>query len=291
MISSTYCAKNVRLENNQKIIHYCHSPTRFLHGLVTETDQKTIPKRFRFLLPLLKIFLKPLDLHAVKNLNRAGTIWLANSKYIQSLIEKVYQTKSTVLYPPVEIDVFLDLPKQVNQQEPYYYYFGRISFHKRVDLAIKACLELGRKLVITGTAAYDAEMNKLKEIVLNFEKANPDAVGLITFTGRAGNQERNLLLSKAQAFLFPGKEDFGIAPIEALASGTPLIAYQAGGALEYVQEDFNGVFFENQEVEDMKQAILSFEKLEYWDQGKIKQSAKPFDEKHFEQNFRQVVGF
>ncbi len=289
IISSTYCAKNIHLLNCGKIFHYCHSPTRFLHGLVTETDHQTVSPLLRWLMPIFKAFLRPLDLRAVDYLNRNGTVWFSNSRHIQEVVRQVYHTESEVLYPPVQINHFLELPKKTQTQTPYYYYFGRVSFHKRIDLAILACLELNRKFIITGASAFAAEMDKLKQIVRNYEKENLQAQGLIQFAGRSSDQERDELLAGAKAFLFPGKEDFGIAPIEALASGTPLVAYQAGGALEYVQEGLNGVFFAEQTVESMKSAILKFETQPKWNPEQIRQSAQAFDEKAFEREFRKVA--
>ncbi len=289
IISSTYPAKYVKLKNCRQIIHYCHSPTRFLHGLVTEVDHQTIPLIYRLVLPLFKLVLKYFDLYAARKLNKQGTVWLTNSKNTQALVEQIYQTTSQVIYPPVQIEHFLSLPKRTNYQDPYYYYFGRISFHKRLDLAILACLELGRKLFITGVSAFPLEMEKLQKIVTDFEQKNPDRVGLIKFLGRSSNQERDQLLSGCRAMLFPGKEDFGIAPIEALASGTPVIAYQAGGALEYIQHTKNGILFQEQTVENLKSAILLFESQSQWDEAFTRNSTTKFSEASFQQQFAQVV--
>jgi len=291
IISSTYPAKYVRLKNCRKIVHYCHSPTRFLHGLVTEVDHQTIPLVYRLLLPFFKLVLKHFDLYAVKKLNQQGAIWITNSKNTQALVQQVYQTSSQVIYPPVQIEHFLALPKRTNYQDPYYYYFGRISFHKRLDLAIQACLELGRKLFITGVSAYPLEMKKLQEIVTEFEKNHPEKTGLIKFLGRSSDQERDELLSGCRALLFPGKEDFGIAPIEALASGTPVIAYQAGGALEYIEHGKNGIFFQEQTVASLKSAILLFESQTQWDEKLIRQSAQNFSEAKFQQQFSHITQF
>jgi len=291
IISSTYPAKYVKLKNCHKIIHYCHSPTRFLYGLVTEVDHQTIPLVYRLLLPFFKLILKHFDLYAVKRLNRQGTLWITNSKNTQAMVQKVYQTTSQVIYPPVQIEHFLALPKRTNYQDPYYYYFGRISFHKRLDLAIQACLELGRKLFISGVSAYPLEMKKLERIVTEFEQNHPEKTGLIKFLGRSSDQERDELLSGCLALLFPGKEDFGIAPIEALASGTPVIAYQAGGALEYIRHRENGIFFQEQTVESLKSAILLFESQTRWDEQLIRQSAKNFSEANFQKQFSQITQF
>ena len=91
--------------------------------------------------------------------------------------------------------------------------------------------------------------------------------------------------------MFPGKEDFGIAPIEALASGTPVIAYQAGGALEYIEHGKNGIFFQEQTVASLKSAILLFESQTQWDEKLIRQSDQNFSEAKFQQQFSHITQF
>ncbi len=277
------------------IIHYCNSPTRYLHGLVTEIDHQNLPFLYRLFLPLFKWWLRLLDLDAVNNLNKKKVIWVGNSKFCSQMIKNIYKTDSQVIYPPIELDYFFGLKRlyksetkvktqQIVQQiskkktdkkidknllsfeiedkinlinnetkeeleklelikklesEDYYYYFGRISFHKRLDLTILACLYLGKKLKICGASAFPAEMEKLKNLVLDFESKNMRKIGLVEFLGRLDNDKRDLYLQYCRGFIFPAKEDFGIAPVEVLASGTPIIAYKMGGALEYVIEKNN----------------------------------------------------
>ena len=276
------------------IIHYCNSPTRYLHGLVTEIDHQNLPFLYRLFLPFFKWWLRLLDLDAVNKLNKKKVIWVGNSKFCSQMIKNIYKTDSQVIYPPIELDYFFGLKRlyksetkekiqQIVQQiskkktdkaidknlvsfetenknnlinnetakqkileelelikklesEDYYYYFGRISFHKRLDLTILACLYLGKKLKICGASAFPAEMEKLKNLVLDFESKNLRKIGLVEFLGRLDNDKRDLYLQHCRGFIFPAKEDFGIAPVEVLASGTPIIAYKAGGALEYVIE-------------------------------------------------------
>lgn len=320
------------------IIHYCNSPTRYLHGLVTEVDHQSLPFFYRLFLPFFKSWLRLFDLNAVNNLNKKRVIWVGNSKFCSQMIKNIYKTDSQVIYPPIELEYFFGLKrlykpkkKEKNQKvieiidkivyknlvnsdfdndkynsnfgdsknqtqnkntnliniklseqknlennsqnqkllqndfkfvnkttkqnnsgdfksleqlelikklenEDYYYYFGRISFHKRVDLTILACLRLGKKFKICGASAFPAEMEKLKNLVVDFENKNPEKTGLIEFLGRLDDQKRDLYLQYCRGFIFPAKEDFGIAPVEVLASGVPIIAYKAGGALEYVIE-------------------------------------------------------
>jgi glycosyltransferase involved in cell wall biosynthesis len=292
IISATYCGKNIKFENCKKTIFYCYTPTRFLHGLMTEVDRQTINPILRKILPIIEKPLKYLDLKAVQGLKQKKVKFWTISKYIQTITKQIYKADSDVVYPPVELDKFLNIEKKQENQEPFYFSFGRISFHKRIDLIIKACLELERELIIAGTTALELEMVKLKKIITDFKKEKPDKKVKIEFVGRISDEELNRYLAKARAFLFPGKEDFGIAPIEALASGLPVIAYKAGGALEYIKENQNGIFFQEQEVESLKQAILKFEELEkkqIFKPEKIKNSAKKFSQEVFIQRFLEEI--
>lgn len=285
-----------------KIIHYCHSPTRYLHGLVTELDHKSLPLIFRLFLPIFIFLLRPFDLQAVKRLNRQNTIWFGNSRFIQSTIKEIYHTDAGVLYPPTELEHFWNLAKKTDLKNPFYFYFGRISFHKRVDLIVQACLETNRRLLICGTSALPEHMKNLQKLVSDWEVKNGQQ-NLIIFLGRLSDSERDKYLSQARAFLFPGKEDFGIAPVEALASGTPVIAYKAGGALEYVQEliyrdgkiqkQGNGLFFETQTVESVKNALDKFEEIpiQTWQEEFIRNSVREFSSQNFESKIRKIVGF
>jgi glycosyltransferase involved in cell wall biosynthesis len=283
IISSTYCAKNIRLGNNHKIIHYCHSPTRFLHGLVTEKDHSTLPLWQRIVSKyILNPVLRYQDNWAVKTLVSNDTTWITNSKFIRQTVKDVYHVDSDVIYPPVEIDKFIDIVREVDENDEFYLCHGRISFHKRLDLAIKACIETKKKLIISGTSALETDMEQLKSLV------PPEFKDKILFLGRTTDQELTQLVSKAKAMLFPGKEDAGIAPIEMIASGLPVIAYKSGGALEYVQEGLNGVFFEEQTVSSLVEAIIDFENQKF-DTTRIKNSVQKFSESNFKVQFRAIA--
>jgi glycosyltransferase involved in cell wall biosynthesis len=298
LISSTHCGKNVSIGNstsNQvpKIIHYCHSPTRFLHGFVTERDHKSLNYIFQFSIPFFTFWLKIMDLNAAKYLTKKGAIWVGNSKFICSLIKQVYNVDSILIYPPTDIQKFFNIqPTQPLSNNLYYLCHGRISFHKRLDLAIQACLELGIPLKIGGTSALPKEMADLKSLVASFESKNPNSAGLIEFLGRTSDEQYLYLLENCKGFLFPGKEDAGITPIEVFASGIPVIAYQAGGALEYLQNGINGVFFKDQTVDSLKSGILEYQELlskSNFSSTKIKETAHPFSQKIFENKITDLV--
>jgi glycosyltransferase involved in cell wall biosynthesis len=282
IISSTYCGKNIRTENCKKLVHYCHSPVRFLHGLVTETDHATLSWFQNLVINIFKPLLKFLDLRAVAHLNSQNCLWIGNSKFIKKTVDQVYGVSSLVLFPPVDLDKYLPIVKNENPSEEFYLCHGRISFHKRIDLAISACLQLNRKLYISGSSALESDMDSLRALVPEAKKE------LIVFLGRTTDEQLYKLISEAKAMLFPGKEDAGISPIEMLAGGLPVIAYGAGGALEYVVEGQNGVFFYQQKTDALANAIKHFE-LSTFDTSKIKDSSKQFSKETFEQKFRSIV--
>jgi glycosyltransferase involved in cell wall biosynthesis len=231
-----------------------------------------------------------MDLRAVDYLNKQGCIWVANSKFIQGLIKQVYKTDSIVIYPPTELDKFLKLSRSPKTGEAEFYFsHGRISFHKRIDLAINTCLKLGKRLKISGQSGFQKDMDDLKQIVLDFEKNNPDKKGLVEFLGRTTDEQYTTLFTQCKAFLFPGKEDAGIAPIEAFAAGVPVIAYEAGGALEYLRDGVNGLFFKDQTVDDLVNAINKFEKIPSWNEQTIKETSKPFSSKKFSAQIQALV--
>ena len=295
LISSTDCGKQIQIEGKPKILHYCHSPVRYLHGLTTEVDHNQLSKIQRFVISLVKPFLRKLDLGAMKYLQSKNAILVANSNFIKDTIKAVYGQTSTVVYPPIETKVFANNPRNPSGEE-FYLSHGRISFHKRIDLAILACLERGARLKIEGISARAEEMEQLQKIVVDWERENPNQISKIEFLGRTSDEVYFENLKHCKAFLFPGKEDFGIAPVEVLAAGVPVIAYKAGGALEYVVDitdkntvGGNGVFFAEQTQTSLQTAISEFELVQNWDEQFIRNSAIAFDTKTFENQIKNLT--
>jgi glycosyltransferase involved in cell wall biosynthesis len=290
IISSTDCAKQIRVKNTKKLLHYCHSPTRYLNGLVTETDHQNLGLTTRILLPFFIFWLRKLDHRAVEYLNKNRCIWVANSEFIRTVIQDIYKTDSVVIYPPVEIQNYLVIDRKPESVKDFYLCHGRVSFHKRIDLAIQTCLKLGKKLKISGTSALESQMKDLQKIVTDFETLNPNSKGLVEFLGRTTDQEIRVLMSQCKGFLFPGKEDFGITPIEVLAAGVPIVAYEAGGALEYILDGKNGIFFKQQTIDSLTEGILKFEKVKKWNIDDIRNSSKPFSGEVFTKSIKKLVG-
>ena len=165
-----------------------------------------------------------------------------NSNYIAQKIKKYYRRDSIIIYPPVHI---FDHPI-IEQSDDYYLVVSRFVYYKRIDLAILACNQLRRKLVIIGGGE---EEKKLRSI------AGPT----IQFAGQLCDTEIIQYYAHAKAFLFPGEEDFGITPVEAQSLGCPVIAFGRGGALETVLDGKSGLFFEKQTLDDLVKCILKFE--------------------------------
>lgn len=288
MISSTYPGKNVTIKNAKKIISYCHSPSRFLHNMTRETDLKSINPILKLIIPIFTSILKPLDIRSAQKLHQRGAYWYANATHMVDVIRDAYGFTSQILFPPVDTDHFISLPKNTNNEEPYYYYFGRISFHKKLDVIIEACAKAKKRLYICGGSGIEADINALENLIAHLETQYAGTKDRIKLLGRLPDLERDRYLQGAKGFLFAGKEDFGIAPIEALASGTPIIMYKAGGALDYLIDGSNGVFAQEQTSDSFVEAITRFETISF-EEKKVRNSSKKFDKNSFKKELIRVM--
>lgn len=265
--SANYLAKYINPPATSTHICYLHNPTRFLWKPTVYSGQ-SVPygKAGLFLVRVLLPILRKIDVnktHKIKHI-------IANSKNIARQIQQIYHLTADVIYPPIDVDTF-----SVSQKRgDYYLYVGRLISHKHVDLAIRACNQLNRKLIIAGDG---------------FERANLEKIAgnTIQFVGKATDEQLKTLYSNCHALLFPSDEDFGLVPVEAQASGRPVIAYRSGGALETVIESQTGVFFDEQNQDSIVQAMLKFESMEF-DPTVIRENAKRFDLKNFE---KQILAY
>ena len=287
-----------------KHICYCHAPTQYYWQLY---DTYVENPGFGILNPLVRIFfkllIKPLrekDFAAAQGVDEFVTI----SEYTKGLIKKYYHRESTVIHPPVEVGAFRGrengLRTQVavahshedsasfssrdSQMAPspsssdyYYITTSRQVNWKRLDLAVKACVKLKRELVVIGEGPEHSKLVRMAE--------NSKFVKFLPLMAR---EELAEYLSGAYGYIFPSLEPFGIAPVEALAAGCPVIAYGAGGALDYITDGKNGVLFEKQNVSSLCDAILKFEKKKF-DKLKVAETANRFGVKRFDQEIREFV--
>ncbi|MBQ3441390.1 glycosyltransferase [Candidatus Saccharibacteria bacterium] len=262
-------------------ICFCHVPTQYYWGLY---DQYMRDPGFDILNPLarlgLKIFVKPMrkrDFEAAKRPDYYVTI----SEYAKQEIKRYYKRESTIIYPPVDTKTFVS--KKSNREKDYFITTSRFVNWKRLDLAIKACIKLNKKLILIGEGP---EAKKLKKLA----KGHPN----IIFLPKMEQKELRKYLCNASAYLFPSQEPFGIAPVEALAAGCPVIAYQKGGALDYIKDGKNGLFFAEQSVSSLVSALEEFQKLKSVDPKKfspteIPASALPFDTEIFKAKMQEFV--
>jgi glycosyltransferase involved in cell wall biosynthesis len=200
--------------------------------------------------------------------------FVALSHLTAARIRQYYRREASVIYPHVEFERF---HLGHGDRGDYYLMVSALVPYKRFDIAIEACERLGRKLLIVGGGPEEKRLRGL-------------AKNNTVFLGRLPNEELSDLLASARAFLYPGEEDFGIAPIEAMASGTPVIAYNRGGAIETVVHGKTGILFEPQTVQGMCDAILEFER---WPGGfqpeTCRTRAYEFRRNRFVTEFRSTV--
>ena len=275
-------AKAVRATKpGAKHISYCHVPTQYYWQMY---DQYVKNPGFGFLDPVVRFFFKLLvkpmrekDFEAAQYVDEFVTI----SEYAKELIFKYYKREATVIHPPVEIEDFrssdLRMVLESPFSAPYYITTSRQVNWKRLDLAVKACMKLKRELVVVGEGP---EHGRLVKMASNSE--------FVKFVPLVGKRELAKYLSVARGYIFPSLEPFGIAPVEAMAAGTPVIAFGKGGALDYIIDGKNGVFFEKQTVDSLAEAILEFEKKKF-DRSKISESVREFSTERFDQEIKEFI--
>lgn len=266
--SSSAFSKGVIAGPNTLHICYCHTPTRYLwqdtHEYVSNLKQNFLVKKF---LPLLLTHLRMWDYEAAQR----PDVFIANSRNVQNRIKKYYHRESDVIYPPVEVEHF----KISDGLGDYYLAGGRLVSYKRFDLIVKAFTKTGIKLKIFGTGPEDEKLRKM-------------AGEKVEFLGLVSDEEKVELYSRCLAFIHPQEEDFGITPVEAMASGRPVIAYNRGGALETVVESKTGKFFDEQSWESLADAVIRFEPNRYNSQV-IREQAMKFGTERFKREMRQFV--
>jgi len=266
--SSTYLAKFIRPTSTVRHACYLYAPFRLLWKPESYTPE-SLPIRgpatslVKWVTPLLRRW----DLKRTREIPKLAT----TCRNMANEIHKVYNIQAQVIYPPVEI------PPQmaIENEGEYYLSVSRLISHKRVDLAVKACTRLGRRLVVVGDGPERARLEQM---------AGPT----IRFVGRVSDEEVQRLFSRARGLIFPSYEDYGIVPLEAQAWGVPVIAFGKGGVLDTVKEDVSGVFFEHQEEDSLVEALRRFENTDF-DVRLIREWVADFNVESFNTKIRQFV--
>lgn len=222
---------------------------------------------FRFVLYPLIFLLRKVD---VKQGQLPDYI-IANSKFVRDWVKEKYGRESHVIYPPVDLSPF----NLHTEKEDFYVVVGRLVYVKRFDLAIQAFNNSNRKLLVIGDGDQGGLLKKM---------AGPN----IVFTGFLSSEEVAGYISRAKAFIQTGVEGFGIAPIEAQACGTPVIAFEAGGVCETVLGGKTGIFFKEQTVESLARALDQFESTTF-NYATIRSHALQFSAERFEKEIAAYV--
>ncbi len=265
-------AKAVRKTRPDQIhIAYIHTPIRYYWSHYKEFKREftfgPLTPLIRPVIPLFVRWMRRLDLDSVNDID----VFIANSTITQQRIKTYYHKPSTIVYPPVNVDRFTPPPRTDRHG---YIMWGRHVPYKRFDLAIRACNQLRADLTIIGSGP---DTERLKKI------AGPT----IHFTGRVSDEELVNYAQHAKAFLMPNEEDFGIAAVEALAAGTPVIGYSKGGILDIV-DDETGVLFDDQTTDGLVKAMEHFETVSFLP-ATLHRRAKRFDKGFFETKIRKIV--
>ena len=274
IISSSYAvAKGVLTHSNQIHVCYCHSPMRYLWDLYFSYIPKTKWSNFP-LAYFMRHYISKLRQWDVISSNRVDT-FVANSENIAKRIKKVYRRDSIVVYPPLFTDKF----KLVTQKEDYYVSASRLVPYKKVELAIQAFKKLpNKRLKVIGDGP---ELVKLKQLAKGSKN--------IEILGYLEQADFSRVLGNAKAFINSSYEDFGIAPVEAQACGTPVIAYAKGGVLETTLENKTAIYFYEQTPEAIIKAIDQFELTNLWAPEAIHKYATSFNNERFAREFTKVI--
>lgn len=261
-------AKGAPVKPGQLHLCYCFTPMRYAWDLREQYMESLDPIKRLIANPILD-YLKRWDLENSKKVDAFAGI----SNYIAERIKNSYGRESRVIYPAVDLTRFHPSPEKEN----YFITVSRFVPYKRIDLIVRAFSEMGLPLKVIGDGP------EKKRILA---QAGPS----VEFLGRRNDGEVARLLSRARAFVFAALEDFGIAPVEALACGTPVIGFGAGGLLETVKDGVHGIYFKDQTVESLKAAVTLFlEKEKSFDFKILRARAEEFSVEKFKRELGDFV--
>jgi glycosyltransferase involved in cell wall biosynthesis len=265
--SSSGYAKGVSTSRDAMHICYCHTPMRWAWNFEGYSERESMNPVMRLALRGLTSALRQWDIGAARQPDH----FIANSKVVAERIQRAYGRTAEVIHPPIDVDRF----QPSDEVDDYYMLLSRMVSYKRLDLAIEACTRLKKKLVVVGTGPQKEYLESI---------AGPT----VKFAGRVKDAEVIRLASRCRALLFPGEEDFGMAPLEVAAAGRPTIAFRAGGAVETIIEGSTGSFFDQQTPESLMEAIERFE-AQQWSTAEIRKHAEGFSVGIFRQRMGRFL--
>ena len=268
VLSSSHCLiKAVKKPQGAKHISYIHSPMRYIYDRYEDYFGSSAPLYQRMGMRIFKNYLVRKDIQSNTNVDSM----IANSQFVQRRIKKYYGRNSHLIHPFVDLDDIVETRKKNIPKENFYLAVSAFAPNKRIDLAVEVFNRLGYPLKIIGSGQQERSLKAKAKKNIEF----------------LGNMPRRRLidaLARSKGFVFPGVEDFGIAPLEALASGTPVIAQKIGGALETLDQNV-AEFFEG---EKLGGAIERFEKRSFVKE-KLFQRAESFSKDIFKEKILRTI--
>ncbi len=258
--SANFAAKDLKLSPGAVHVSYCYTPPRFLWGFDSDTACRAMPVHERPLAMLAKASLRRLDYRAAQQVN----LFVACSQAVNSRIEQAYGRSSVVVYPPVDTWRF---SRHDARDDGFFLIVSRLNAYKRIDYVIDACNRARLPLVVVGTGSWEARLRA---------RAGPT----VQITGHLPDREVERLMSSCRAFVLPGEEDFGIAAVEAMAAGKPVLALGRGGALETVIDGTTGLLYDGPTAESFLDAVGRL-RINRWDTHAIRVHARMFDKARF----------
>ncbi len=261
-------AKSIRVNNDTIHICYCLTPMRYIWDMYDDYFGKG--KANFVTRAAMKIIVPMLRRYDVATSSRVN-YFIAISDFVKQRIQKNYGRDAEIIFPPVDVDRFA----ASEQSDDFYLIVSALVPYKRVDLAVDVFNTNGKKLIIAGTGP---ESEKLKAM------AKPN----IEFLGWRSDEELAQLYSRCTALIFPGEEDFGIVPLEAQASGKPVVAFGKGGALETIIDGKTGVFFSQQTVSDLQSAIEKMQSIQF-NSAEIRNHASNFSRPIFKKKMKDFI--
>jgi glycosyltransferase involved in cell wall biosynthesis len=265
--SSSSFAKGVITPPKTTHICYCYTPMRFVWNYHTYIEQEPFGRATKVLLPYIIHRLRRWDEITANRVDH----FISISGEVAARIRKYYRRESTIIHPPVDTSRF-----RVGEKDGgYFLVLSRLLPYKRIDIVIEAFNRLRLPLKIVGDGR-------------DLERLNNMAGPTVEFLGRLPEEEMQRCLRECRALVFPGLEDFGLAPLEAMSCGKPVIAYAAGGALDTIREGITGTFFYTQTAQSVIEAVRGFHPGEY-DPWEIRQHAELFDVSIFKEQILKFV--
>ena len=265
-------AKAVKTSKNTLHVNYCHSPTHYYWVRYDEYMKNPGFGMFNWLARLgLKLLIEPMKRWDYKAAQRPD-VMIANSTYTKDNIKKYYGRDATVIHPPVDVDRF---SSKTDCQRSGLVIAGRQTPYMRKDLAVAACTRLELPLIVIGRGPEHDKLVKM---------AGPK----VEFLTNVSDEEIPKYFQQAKGFIMPGMEDFGITPVEAMAAGTPVIAFKAGGALDYIEDDVTGTFFEQQTVESLVETLPIFNSSKF-DSAIVSKQAYKYRPEAFRTNLQTLL--